>query len=361
MTNDKTTHILKEERRQNMSNQQELFSQILQEQLARIFEKYNVSGEFYNQLYPQSSYPCDFIFEKTSGEKLLIEVKTILTPQIVEAYLSKLNIYKINPDACILISDSISQTLVDRYAESRLNFYSPNGASRIEIPGFCYIVKVQNRKKTVKGNSGTVFVGKASSLPRLFFSVPTKKWTQYELADAANITRGYASTNLKKMIENGYILCNDGQYELIEPDKMLNDWVAVYRFDRFVKKQMFAMHFNNYDDGLFKLHNILQENHIKFAFMGPTGAYLRCPYMEQNIITAYVNELPYEMGKLFPVEKDGNVVLYVPQSERFFLGQQEIRNLPVVSDIQLYLDLIKMPGRNEDQAEYLRENILHWG
>ena len=142
---------------------------------------------------------------------------------------------------------------------------------------------------------------------------------------------------------------------------MLNDWVAVYRFDRFVKKQMFAMHFNNYDDGLFKLHNILQENHIKFAFMGPTGAYLRCPYMEQNIITAYVNELPYEMGKLFPVEKDGNVVLYVPQSERFFLGQQEIRNLPVVSDIQLYLDLIKMPGRNEDQAEYLRENILHWG
>ena len=97
-----------------MSNQQELFSQILQEQLARIFEKYNVSGEFYNQLYPQSSYPCDFIFEKTSGEKLLIEVKTILTPQIVEAYLSKLNMYKINPDACILISDSISQTLVDR-------------------------------------------------------------------------------------------------------------------------------------------------------------------------------------------------------------------------------------------------------
>ena len=47
-----------------MSKQQELFSQVLQEQLARIFEKYNVNGRFSNQSYFQPFYPCDFIFEK---------------------------------------------------------------------------------------------------------------------------------------------------------------------------------------------------------------------------------------------------------------------------------------------------------
>ena len=64
--------------------------------------------------------------------------------------------------------------------------------------------------------------------------------------------------------------------------------------------------------------------------------------------------------ELFPVESGGNVVLYIPQSERFFIGEQKVKDYPVVSDVQLYLDLKKMPGRNEDQAEYLRQNKMIW-
>ena len=82
--------------------------------------------------------------------------------------------------------------------------------------------------------------------------------------------------------------------------------------------------------------------------------------MEPSVVTAYVSEPPKAVPGLHPVERGGNVVLYVPQNEGFFVGKNFIDNIPVVSDIQLYLDLKKMPGRSGDQADYLRENLLDW-
>ena len=330
------------------------------ENLKKIFEKHHLAGTFTAQPRTNNGIPCDYVFKSLSGITLFIEMKSAISSKVVEHYSTLSDNLADENEQFLLAADQIPQTLIDRYPDSRLNFYSPEGASKIEIPSFCYIVKIVNRKKQPAGNSGTVFVGKASSLPRLFFDAPHRKWSQGELSDAADMTRGYVSICLKKMFQEGYITINDGKYELIAPDKMLNDWVAVYRFSRYIKRQMFAMHFANYDDGIEKLSKVLTKREIKFAFMGTSGAYLREPYMEQTTIMAYVRDMPYGGVDLFPVESGGNVILYIPQSEYFFIGEQNIKGYPVVSDIQLYLDLKKMPGRNEDQAEYLRQNKLIW-
>ena len=44
----------------------------------------------------------------------------------------------------------------------------------------------------------------------------------------------------------------------------------------------------------------------------------------------------------------------------FLYGGNEVDGLPVVSDVQLFLDLKRMPGRNQDQADYLRDTLLNW-
>ena len=75
---------------------------------------------------------------------------------------------------------------------------------------------------------------------------------------------------------------------------------------------------------------------------------------------AYVEQIPDNLPGLFPVESDGNVILYIPQNVGFFFGGNEVDGLPVVSDVQLYLDLKRMPGRQADQADYLRDNLLNW-
>lgn len=331
------------------------------EKLKKIFEKHHLTGSFMvDPTIAGNNVPCDCIFKTQSGIVLYIVIKSAISIKTAEEYVALSKNLASENQRILLVSNQIPQMLIEQFADSMLNFYSPEGSSKIELPSFCYIVAILGKKKGSARNSGTVFVGKASSLPRFFLAEPRRKWTQGELSEAAGVTRGYVSMILKKMLQEEYIALSNGKYELTEPDKMLNDWSAVYRFARYIKRQMFAMHFSSYDDGLRKLNRILTDRKIKFAYMGPSGAYLREPYMEQNTLTAYVQEIPEECMDLFPVESGGNVILYIPQSERFFIGEQKVKDYPVVSDVQLYLDLKKMPGRNEDQAEYLRQNKMIW-
>ena len=55
-----------------------------------------------------------------------------------------------------------------------------------------------------------------------------------------------------------------------------------------------------------------------------------------------------------------NVELYLPYDEGVFYKTQQIKadfekNVPVVSNIQLYMDLFNNPARGAEQAEHLRE------
>ena len=60
--------------------------------------------------------------------------------------------------------------------------------------------------------------------------------------------------------------------------------------------------------------------------------------METRAVMAYTERIPDDLSGLFPVESDGNVILYIPQNAGFLYGGNELDGLPVVSDVQLYLD-----------------------
>jgi len=62
----------------------------------------------------------------------------------------------------------------------------------------------------------------------------------------------------------------------------------------------------------------------------------------------------------FRISPTKSLILYIPQNAGFLFGGHKVDGLPVVSDVQLYLDLKRMPGRNQDQADYLRDTLLNW-
>ena len=66
---------------------------------------------------------------------------------------------------------------------------------------------------------------------------------------------------------------------------------------------------------------------------------------------------------LQPVESGPNVELFVPYDKGVFYKQQAIPSsqhgdIPVVSNVQLYMDLFSNPARGEEQAQHLRERKL---
>ncbi len=63
--------------------------------------------------------------------------------------------------------------------------------------------------------------------------------------------------------------------------------------------------------------------------------------------------------KLKKMERNGNLVLMEPYyCYSVFFGKQKIKGLHVVSNVQLYLDLMKYPLRGEEQAEHLYNKKL---
>ena len=300
-------------------------------------------------------------FVSLSGAPVSIYFRSALSPDFISGKIQEMADVLSKGGQLLFVSPRISQQLINSQVDRCIHFYSPNGFSRIRLPGFTYIVHAPvSNAGGRQGNAGSAFVGKATVLPRLFFMEPERIWQQSELALESGLTRSYVSIIIKRMLEAGYILQDGRGYRLQSPDKMLDDWSGVYRFDRYVWKREYALAFRHLREGMDRVAGVLAGKTSQFALMGQCGAYLRCPYMEPSVVSAYVSEPLDGVPGLHPVEGDGNVVLYVPQNQGFFVGKNSVDNLPVVSDIQLYLDLKKMPGRSVDQAEYLRENLLSW-
>jgi hypothetical protein len=85
---------------------------------------------------------------------------------------------------------------------------------------------------------------------------------------------------------------------------------------------------------------------------------LRHPYTEPVVVSAYVPQLPPDPALdalgLRPVSDAGKVWLHVPDDEGAFLETQTVKELPLVSDAQIYLDLQRTGLCGPEQAAALR-------
>jgi hypothetical protein len=70
-----------------------------------------------------------------------------------------------------------------------------------------------------------------------------------------------------------------------------------------------------------------------------------------------VEAIGMDLG-LKPVDSGPNVALLTPFDEGVLMDVREVDGLMVVSDIQLYLDLIGYEARGEEAAEFLLQEIL---
>jgi hypothetical protein len=218
----------------------------------------------------------------------------------------------------------------------------------------------KNKVIRSSGTSGTVFTAKAARIVRALLAYPQNEWTHSEIVEKTKVSPGYASIQIDKMKNEGYILKSNNQIKLTDPDRLLDDWKKAYRFDRYRSRQCYAINTSSYENGLKKITESFKKEGIKFAFTGWSGAAIRAPYGTTKLFTVYVDSFPVDSKIMFKVENEGNVILYIPQDEGVFQFLTASEYGAVVSDAQLYVDLSKMPGRAEEQAEHLREKSLIW-
>jgi len=250
-------------------------------------------------------------------------------------------------------------SLLDACKDANVALFDLDGNAYVRLPGV-YIERIRpSRENGPEPTSGTVFTAKAARLVRAFLKRYPHDWIQADLVRATGLSAGYVSTLVKRLVGQGYVSDRLGLLHLDDPERMLNDWAAHYRFDRH-RKLSYAISAGNYEDGIRKLGDALKVSVSHFAWTGWTGAHLRAPYATPTNYMAYVAEPPKQMNGVFPVEKQGNVTLYVPHDEGVFQFATASAAGEIVSDAQLYIDLCRMPGRAKEQADALRHQCLEF-
>ena len=204
------------------------------------------------------------------------------------------------------------------------------------------------------------FSGKSSRLVRALLS-PRKDWSQADLAAQTGISRPLLSRLLDTLNQQGFVRREGGRrggrWGASEADALLDGWARSDVWSRRVAVHQYSL--------LSPAERIPQQiasavGQEGLAFTQWFAAQLRHPYADVPVVSAYVHELPgtdvLKSLAAREVTDGGRLWLLVPKDEGVFQFTQTLNGLPLVSDAQIYLDLLHTGLRGPDAAKALRDS-----
>ena len=184
-----------------------------------------------------------------------------------------------------------------------------------------------------------------------------------ELSQEANVSLGQTHKTIDRMIEEELVEWNqENRLILKNPARLLETWKNTYLSYESKKFGLFS--FEQDLDTL--LAAILEKfGNSSFALSFFSGANLVAPFIRGvSKLQLYIkkSEELEKWKRLLDLQEVGsgaNVEIYLPYDEGVFYKTQQVKanyekDVPVVSDIQLYMDLFNNPARGAEQAEHLR-------
>ncbi|OGR88456.1 MAG: hypothetical protein A3A86_08365 [Elusimicrobia bacterium RIFCSPLOWO2_01_FULL_60_11] len=211
---------------------------------------------------------------------------------------------------------------------------------------------------------------KASSIVlRAFFRDLDKPWSARELVQEG-VSLGQASITLQTLERMGYIQrdfkgrnsCSKIPPQKIEKfrSEILKKWTEFYQFSR--NKRIFLHDPKRDFLARFKAFMKKAARPVPYALTAFTGAGLLRPYVLNQPASLFVGVAPrglldFAQGiqdrlGILRLAEGGNICLAVPYyGETVFKDARTIKGFPVVSNLQLYLDLAGHPSGKEQIDE----------
>lgn len=207
------------------------------------------------------------------------------------------------------------------------------------------------------------FSDKASLILRELLKDSARQWGTRELAHKLDLNPGYVSRMSGSLEEMGYISKTKGKLKVRAQKEILDDWVSAYDYKKNDLHRFFCMA-ESVEAIIGRLRNLQIPGKIKYALSIQAGASLVAPHAVFKEVHMYVEDSRgidffSRAMELQESDRGTNFVLMLPYYKHsFYYDQRLIDGLPVVADIQLYIDLYKYPLRGREQAEYLYNKRL---
>jgi Transcriptional regulator, AbiEi antitoxin, Type IV TA system len=347
------------------------------------------------QVSESDGLPFDVKFELRSGDARILvygEIKPTFSPKQLadlKPWIQRLE--SIKKDAVFAVIAPTLSTQAQNYClENEINFLDLAGNISINVPGKFVLQRTGMRDQSPRNKDqkqyreANVFSGRFSRVVRVLLEKP-RTWTLTEIAAELDlqstsnpllsrsfrdpsdtkdfrISLGSISKALTSLEEQLLIRRRNSAVLVPEPQRLLKSWAEKYReryrwrlLQSFRLKKPIAKNVQE----LAKL--LLRQEIGPFAVTGPAAASFSAPFVDIGTIDIFLPALRSVRPTLetMSASTEGPEVRFVePYDLGVFLYSKANKDVPVVSNIQAYLDLYARGGRDQKQATYLLENAI---
>jgi len=206
-----------------------------------------------------------------------------------------------------------------------------------------------------------LFADKASCIIRVLLVNYPKTWNLRELAKEAGVTLSWTSEVSNALIRGRYAIRESkrGELKMMDPMGLLRRWAA---YNNYSGRHKFV-HYYSYEQEIEKFVGQLKSKKgPQYALTTLVGALQVAPYVRPTNVHIYVKSEDdakrwAKLLDLKPTEEGGNIIFAIPDDSGVFYGVQNVNGINVVSNIQLYVDLLNYPARGEEAAGELIKKI----
>jgi hypothetical protein len=205
----------------------------------------------------------------------------------------------------------------------------------------------------------SLYSPKAERVLRVLLAAGRRNWRMQELADEARVSLGQAANLKKLLLDREWMEADTEGLRMRSFDDavlpLLTEWAGNYRAERSAASEYYSL------KPIPQTEAELARAKVRLAFTGFSGAARFAPTVRYQRVTAYVlgsRSALIERVGLKPVPSGGNVTLIEPYDEGVFYGTRAIEGAPVVSPVQLFLDIRQTKGRGEEAAQAILEEAI---
>jgi hypothetical protein len=335
--------------------------------------------------------PFDIRFELRSGKnriQVLGEIKQTFSPRIIAEIAPWIQRLKsLRPDLAVaLLAPALSDQAQAYCTDNRIDFVDLAGNISINVPGKFTLrrtglrARAQTRSKSESSQSSNVFSGRYSRVLRVLLEKP-KQWTLTEISRELEaesqrfsssfpvppridfcISLGAVSKAITSLEEQLWIRRRGMAVVLPEPRRLLGQWAEKYK-ERYRWRLRSAFQTGNpFGSDLASL-NLGIEPLVSgpYAFTAASAASAEAPFVDLDIVDVFLlpNKSDSSLRKLGPNQNSAPSLRFItPYDVGVFMYARRVRKIPLVSDIQAYLDLYARGGRDLKQADYLLQNAI---
>jgi DNA-binding HxlR family transcriptional regulator len=340
------------------------------------------------QVRQEPERPFDLSFELTSGENRILvlgEIKQAPSPKVlaeIGPWIQRMKSLKADAAFAVVVP-ALSPQAQAYCVANGIDFLDLAGNVSIQVPGKFTLQRLGRRspernQPADSTRSMNVFSGRSSRVLRVLLEKP-KVWSLTDIAKelAAEgkrvqqilrqpmefaISQGSISKALSSLEEQLWIRRQGSAVLVPEPRRLLVEWAEKYKERyRWRLRSSFELP-NPFGRGVSKINEQLKEElDGAYAFTAAAAASLVAPFVELDRVDIFLGseEGGARLRQLADRESTGpNLRLIFPYDNGVFLYSMREGGVPIVSNLQTYLDLYARGGRDFKQADYLLRNAI---